>query len=377
MAQKISFSTREINKPYVFAIYNGLKLDTIAKGITSADGEGTFDIPEKYKHIPVLGAFSVKGQKPSSIIINGEDLFFVYPIEGEQSFNNSIENQLFYGDNPKELDENKDSYAFAYLKSRDAVVRVAEVMSLKKRGRVDLFKQSMARASILNDIDIDKLYYSNLWYYAIDGLMNLSIGERGFAQDVIRLLDKTKTDKVYVAFVEDLITIANQFGMDEAFDIIIDHVKDSGRIQYPQGAIYDAFEMVKIKPGSIAPNIKGLVPSLGKTPHKYTLLVFHQPSCENCRHQMKQLEANYRFYEDKNVRVVTLSGALDKDEFEEEKKLFCWEDSLCDYKGFAGENFLAYGIISTPMIYLLDSKGVVMKRFALISDVEVFIRGIE
>lgn len=375
MAQKIGISTNEIKKPYVFAIHNGLKLDTIVKGIIPSSGAGEINIPVKYKGIPVMGVFSISGQKPMSVIVNSEDFHFSYPQNGSLSFKNSVENDLLYGEvSSHVLDKSRDTYAYAYLKSRNVVLQMAEVIALKQRGRGDLFKQSMVRASALNDVDIDKLYYSNLWYYIIDGMMNLSIGEKGFADDMIRLLAKTKTNKVFIAFVEDLITITNQFGMDEAFDIIIDYVQESGRIKYPQGAIYDAFQMAKIKQGSIAPNIKGLVPALGKSSHKYTMLIFHQPGCENCEQQMKQLGGNYRFYKERGVRVITLSGALTKEEFQKEKKMFPWEDSLCDYKGFAGENFLAYGVVSTPMIYLLNEKGIVLKRFALISDVEGYIR---
>ena len=375
IAQKINFTTKEAKKKYTLAIHNGLRLDTVARGVTSVSGTGEILIPTKYKNVPVMGVFSIEGKTSMSFIINGENFQFTYSSTGSTSFVNSKENELLYDKSQSGLqDKYKGTYAHGYLKSRNAIYQMAEAIMLKRQGKADFYKESKARSSALNNMDMDKLYYSNLWYYAIDGLMNLSIGQKGFGTDITRLLDKTKNDKVYTVFVEDLITITNQFGMDDAFDIIIDHVQKSGRIKYPQGVIYDAFAMAKIKPGVVAPQIKGLSPAIGKTTHKYTMLIFHQPDCENCQRQMKQLEMNYRFYEGKEVRIVTISGALTSADFQKERKNHPWKDSLCDFKGFAGESFLAYGVVSTPMIYLLDNRGVVLKRFALITDVERFIR---
>ncbi|MFV0311995.1 MAG: peroxiredoxin family protein [Dysgonomonas sp.] len=103
-----------------------------------------------------------------------------------------------------------------------------------------------------------------------------------------------------------------------------------------------------------------------------TLLVFYQPDCENCHTQIDRLINDYPKLKKQNIRIVSISSDTNKDVFAGDVKRFPWPDSdkLCDYKGFAGINFVRYGIMSTPTFFLLDEKGAVIKRYALITDID-------
>lgn len=373
-AQTIDFTSRaHSNSEFSISIYNGIKIDTIARGQVSMVGAGKFVVPEKYKDVSAMASLSFGEKvKPIDIILHGQSFSFEILEQGRLSFSGSSENDLFYNKQSEVLkDENKDTYVYSYVKILNTMVKLSKVLG--GQGQPTLFDKTNAKIGILNDVDVDKLYYSRFWFYAIDGLLRLSTGEEGFANDMIRLIDKTRTDKVFVALVEDFIMISNQYGMDDAFDIVIPHVKKLGRIEYPQGNIYDAFAMMKVMRGAKAPTIVGLEDSKQKV--DYTLIVFHQPGCENCHIQLDLLQKRINFFKQNNVRIVSISGALDKAEFISESKNFSWNDKLCDLKGFAGQNFMNYGITGTPTFFLIDSDNVIIKRFAMEDDVDKYLIG--
>ena len=372
-AQTVDFTLREhANKNFSVSIYNGLKVDTIARGRINMLGDGKFVVPEKYKNTPAMGVLNIDRAKSIDLILNKEDFSFSQSDKGVLSFKGSRENDLFYNRQSEVLnEENKATYVYSYVKMLNAVVRMRNV--IQQQGKASLFDQTSAKIAVLNDVDVDKLYYSRFWFFAIDGLLRLSVGQEGFANDMIRMIDKTKTDRVLVALVEDIIMIVNQYGLDDAFDMIIPYVQKSGRIEYPQGNIYDAFAMAKVLKGTQAPTIDGLT-NAKKGENKFTLVVFHQPGCDNCHEQLAILKSKNAFFEQQGVRIVTISGALDKQAFDKESKEFPWADKLCDYNGFAGTNFMRYGVIGTPTLYLIDSANTVLGRFAMILDVENYIR---
>lgn len=373
-AQTIDFVSRtHSNSEFSVSIYNGIKIDTIARGQVSMVGTGKFVVPEKYKDVSAMASLSFGEKvKPIDIILHGQSFSFEILEQGRLSFSGSSENDLFYNKQSEVLkDENKDTYVYSYVKILNTMVKLSKVLG--GQGQPTLFDKTNAKIGVLNDVDVDKLYYSRFWFYAIDGLLRLSTGEEGFANDMIRLIDKTKTDKVFVALVEDFIMISNQYGMDDAFDVVIPHVQKLGCIEYPQGSIYDAFAMMKVMRGAKAPAIVGLEESKQKA--DYTLIVFHQPGCENCHIQLGLLQKRINFFKQNNVRIVSISGALDKAEFISESKNFSWNDKLCDLKGFAGQNFMNYGITGTPTFFLIDSDNVIIKRFAMEDDVEKYLIG--
>jgi hypothetical protein len=101
-----------------------------------------------------------------------------------------------------------------------------------------------------------------------------------------------------------------------------------------------------------------------------TLLLFYETGCGNCEVQIEALKRQYPLLKQKGIRVITLSSDGSKEVFEQLAKDFPWEDKLCDYKGFEGENFLRYGIIGTPTFYFIDKDGIIQGRYATLSEIE-------
>lgn len=370
-AQTIKFSfPDEANKKFSFYIPNGLKSDTIAQGTISITGQDQIKIPERYKGVAAMGVLDIVNGAKVNLIL--EEKEFSVSISGDRKyiFSDSKENDLLYNKSEGAmLGEHKGTYAQFYVNTATTLSEVSRLISNPNQG--NLFQRTNVRLALVNNVDVDKLYYSKFWYFVIDGLLRLSIGQEGFANDMIKLLDKTKTEKVYVALVEDIITLTNQFGLDEAFDQILLHVRDSGRIEHPQGNIFDAFTMLKVRKGSIAPTIVGLQTS--DAIYDYSLIIFHQAGCDYCQEQLRLLNESVTFLRDRKVRIVSVSGDMDMADFAKESEEFRWKDKLCDYKGFGGENFLNFGVVATPTLYLLDSNNLVLGRFGTVLDIKKYL----
>lgn len=365
-SQTIKFRLPEdANKEFIFSIPNGLKSDTIAKGQISMIGEGKIVLPEKYRDTPGLGGLTIldSNTKPIYIILEDHDFSFEKKDLETFIFQNSKENELFFNKRSEVLNpENENTYAQFIIKTNGTLAQIGKVLQNKRK--VSLFEQTNTRLAALNTTDLDKLYYSQFWYFIIDGLLKMSSGEDIFANDMIHLLDKTKTDRVYTALVEDIITITNQFGMDSALDQIMQHVYDSKRIKYPQGNIFLAFEMLKVKKGSEAPIIIGLE---SKTNYKFTLLMFYESGCSSCQTQLEKLKENYPYFEKEDVRIVTIATDINKESYTGGSD-FPWKDELCDFKGFNSQNVINYGVVATPTFYLINSNNKVMGRFSNVSE---------
>ncbi|MCU6167647.1 hypothetical protein KWH76_22865, partial [Enterobacter roggenkampii] len=103
-----------------------------------------------------------------------------------------------------------------------------------------------ARLYALNQLDVDKLYSSGIWYNVIDGLTRLTADQQLMAEDMVRLMKRIKSQEAFEHLANNLILITEQYGWDDAFDIIVPYIEESGRIAVPQGRIFDAFALAKV-----------------------------------------------------------------------------------------------------------------------------------
>lgn len=370
-AQKIDITIpKEANKEYAFILNKGIKQDTIQKGTVSFTGDITITIPQKEKDYVGMGSLQVKGRAPINMIINHESFSVTQTANSKLEFKNSKENTYLYSIIQDGLAPQKDTalYASYFIELLHYMQQLNKVAS---QG-ASLSENTNTRLYALNDLDMTRLYTSSIWFYVIDGLTKLSSNQATFGNDMVRLLKRIDNKEVFVHLSENLITITEQYGWDDAFDIIVPYIKDSGRIPVPQGNMYYAFALAKIKKGTVPPALVGLNVSLINSKASKTLLVFYQPDCDNCHAQMDLLIKDYPKLREKGVRIISISSDTDRKSYEEDMKRYPWpkEDKICDFKGFAGKNFMNYGIMSTPTFFLLDKDKKVVKRYALFTDID-------
>lgn len=371
-AQTIDVSLpKEANKEYVFILNKGIRQDTIQKGTLSFSGNITIHIPENDIGYTGMGLLQIKDNAPFSFIVSGNDFSVEQGEDSKYIFKGSPENTYLYSVLQDKAVPASDTtlYASNFI---DMVRYMHQLNRAIQTG--NLKDKSEARMYALHKLDMDRLYTSGIWYNVIDGLIRLNTDQQTLGQNMNEILGRIKSQEVYEHLVNNLITITQQFGLDDAFDIIIPYVQQSGRIETPRENIFTAFAMAKVRRGMPAPAIEGLTPLLGDSNAEKTLLVFYQPDCENCHIQLELLIKNYPKLNQMGVRIVSLSSDHLKESFEKDKKHFPWADNdkLCDFQGFSGKNFLNYGIMSTPTFFLIDKDGIVIRRYALVADIDFF-----
>lgn len=370
-AQKIDITLpKAANKEYAFVLNKGVKQDTIQKGTVSFAGNVTITMPRKEKDYVGIGSLQIRGGEPVNMIINHESFSVTQNANSKLEFKNSKENTYLYSIIQDKQLPKKDTtlYASYFIELMHYMQQLNKVTT---RG-ASLSENTNTRLYALNELDMNRLYTSSIWFYVIDGLTKLSSNQETFGNDMVRILKRIGNQEVFVHLSENLITITGQYGWDDAFDIIVPYIKDSGRIPVPQGNMYYAFALTKIKKGAIPPALVGLNVPLVSSKAPKTLLVFYQPDCDNCHAQMDILIKDYPKLKAKGVRIISISSDTDKKSYEEDMKRYPWpkEDKLCDFKGFGGKNFMNYGIMSTPTFFLLDKDKKVIKRYALVTDID-------
>jgi peroxiredoxin len=363
--QKINITLpSEANKEYVFLLHKGINADTVQRGTFSFLGGLTIDVPQKYKDYKGMASLWIKDSPPLNLVINHENFLVSRNTDnGWYVFENSAENKYLYSviQDKAGLPEDSSLYASGFIN----IVHYKQLLNRVAGGAGGLRERNDVRSYAVNELDMENLYTSGFWYGVVDALTKVLGTQQMFGQDMVKILMRIKSQEVFEHLAGNLITITEQYGWDDAFDIIVPYIEKSGRIPVPQGKMYTAFILSKVRKGMEAPKIAGLSQVREKSK---TLLVFYMPDCENCHAQIDQLLSQYEEIKAKGVRVVTISGDNDKKTFEQDCLRFPWPDKLCDFKGYSGENFINYGILGTPTFFLLDTDNVVIKRFAQISD---------
>ena len=374
----IGIQSKEINftlptkalKQFLFVTYNGLKIDTLAVGQTDFAGNGTIKIKENYDLISFMGILSFADNNALDLIVTESDFTFKEK-EGGLDFTNSIQNDLFYNRKREVANpENEGLFVQSYLTMMASVLQMTQIARNEQQNTMTA--STKARVDGLKYINPDILYYTKFWSWGINGFLLLAPSQEAFAKDMIKLLDKTTLENVYVALVEDLITITNQYGMDDAFALIIKHVMDSKRIQYPQGVVFDAFQSMKVYIGSKIEPLKDLE-VLDFSPLN-TLLVFNAVDCEHCEIEMKKMIELYPLLKERKIRVITVTSAPGKEEFIQEVKSFPWNDKIMDNLDYNKSLSKNFGIIGTPTLFLIDSDNIVQGKY---STVDGLLRGLD
>ncbi|MDR1632017.1 MAG: thioredoxin family protein [Dysgonamonadaceae bacterium] len=223
---------------------------------------------------------------------------------------------------------------------------------------------------IMNGMDIEALYTSGHWGSVWDQWLSWYTYDTDnhlpqLIDDARHLLSRIKSDEVYAALAEQLVTSCEKQNWHDQETELAFYLLNEDRIKEPSGKIESLYTLLRIRKGAKAPDLVQ-----GTLPKKKTILAFYDSGCGNCTVQMTKLAEKYSELKKKGCEVVSISADHDKTMFENYSTKLPWKDKYCDFEGFAGKDFRNYGVMGTPTFYLIDSKGVIQGRYARVEDIE-------
>ena len=120
-------------------------------------------------------------------------------------------------------------------------------------------------------------------------------------------------------------------------------------------------------PGQQAPAIEGAGPMPSPPPFA-TIVFFYETGCRTCGPIIEEMIGVYDILDSRHVRVITISSDMDPVKFADYAAAMPWPDKLCDLQGFAGDNFKRYRVASTPAMWVIDDKGIIVDRYGDIHE---------
>ena len=253
-------------------------------------------------------------------------------------------------------------------------------------------ERTRAREYFLNTIDFETLYYTGQWFPLINTCLEIWKKDEAyygqFGNDVATVLKKIRQHpQIYIALAESAITITERMGWEHDKEVLVAFLKEDNPLASPSGILGRALSTNLVSIGSRAPVLVLPAPEKGDSLHAnrpatldpatlsagYSLLVFHQASCDFCEKALAQLTKRYKDFVAKGVRVLSFSADDAPGLFSLSAAGFPWSDKYCDLQGLAGVNFKNYGVNATPTLFLLDAQGKVLERVATVNEVLTYL----
>jgi hypothetical protein len=229
------------------------------------------------------------------------------------------------------------------------------------------------KSYLQKDMDWEALYTAGrFWRYVQEDYLRLfeqipaasqKEKEIQYVENVSPLFGQLK-EPMRSAFLETIYTTCEQIGWETAKNQILSYISGNKiEIDAQSGNLNRALAAGKTTPGKPAPGIKGL--PAGQ--QGITIVVFYESGCDNCVTQLEELKKHYAQLRNTGIEVISVSADTDQRVFEYHSKSFPWPGKLCDYKGFMGEDYINYGIMATPTLYVIGN-GIIIGRYASLAE---------
>jgi len=403
-----------VGKEYVFVLNEGLKMDTVQSGIVGETGSVIVEltVPEKYKGYTGMGSWTIANSGGVNFVVNDEDFTvtcldsipapdnIIYTGSKENALMSQYEAELFVFFQKmdslfraEDITNNRDSLPPAFLKSMEVMNEEYTVIQkklasdssyaaffwrtfnfLKGLGDCIYFNPEEHQQAyfddltryIKNELDFTYLFFSGLWNPIIVSSFNALEDKTVWAENMVTVLKRTKSQRVFETFSTDLVIISEQYGWADAEAIILAYLESSDRLPADPGALVNrAILQSKVKIGDKAPELIGIegIPA-------NAFLIFYESGCSHCQHELAEIISHYPQLVENGIRVISISTDESKEVFEYNSKDFPWPDRLCDFQGFKGENIQNFGVVGTPTIYFIDENGIIKDRQARLQDIK-------
>ncbi|MHB0756822.1 peroxiredoxin family protein [Polaribacter sp. M15] len=415
-------------KTYDFIIFQGSKQETVQQDTIPANGKFTLKIPKKYAPYTGMCRWLITNTADGGgldMAIPGYN-FFVTCLSDTPDNNNIVytgfnavnelnslnvqqlqiiekfevvskasvlyvENKKLYTIFNKEKIKQKKAFENfnKQLKSNPSFnARFLPILNLTKGIPPHLTANEDEKAAIYNqfitkDLNFNDLYVSGHWTAIIRDWVgyqsNVVQDTAQFVKDFQLISDRITNPTQYTDFVGKLTYYLTTFGKDNYVAAITNAVLGSGKVNAYAGSLQ---VYIKATIGKQAPDLVikenvgsekevNLVNTLLKTTSlasKYSLLLFYQSDCGPCKQTIAALKDHYSNLVAKGIKIVALSADTDPQVFKDSAAAFSWKDNYCNLEGFKGINFKNYAVTGTPTMFILNSKGILLKKIATIEQ---------
>ncbi len=418
---------------YDWKIFQSEKVITVRSGKIPSDGRLTLTMPDAYTDyigmtrwmlkngggldmIYVGSRFSVEclSDKPNADNIiytdNPENDFLADNNRGQQTILDRLGavNHLLKVYSPddelykaalkeqKSLNQRFEKAQADRFKSSFYAARFGEVVDFTRGVADKIYESKTDHIKYFNDfvthtLNFEHLYTSGHWKQVLNNWLMMNIqsdqsedGDQVFKKRLDTLISRLDQGKNLGAFAQTVIPFLVQKGKDELLPIIATYLnKHPDAIAALSDTTKQMLSAFKILTGKKAPDLIFKAPVRTQTGKSttdivlksenlnaaYTIMLFYKGSCQLCEDALITLANRYKWLKEHNVRVIAVSGDETQQDFEKRLIYHQWPDNYCDFTGMDGVNFINYAVMGTPTLYLLDKKGIILKKSATANEI--------
>lgn len=403
------------NKEYTCLVVHGEKHDTVAHAKLDKAGRTTLVFKEKFKNYKGMARFILEDGNGLEFVVNNENfnvlctaeilnpdtVKFIKSPENEYFVTQSITKQkllqkaqlsaavlTLYNENDdvyapfkkeqQKLNEKYKAQKSTNEKSSLYAARMMEIFDFLMGNSDDLNdddgkKIVQANSFVLSKLNIDDLYTSNYWNDVLNTWLLLQLQQTKDDAQLLETLEQVgsringKTQ--FTSFAELAVRQMAKIGRDNALSSFGSYLGKSDKIENPGHNLLAA--MGGPQTGMKAPELVWKEGNYVFDKKQKTLLVFYETGCNNCDNEINLLIGNYQELQKKGYEVVTAASDVDPAEYQKNAARFPWKNKFSDFRGQAGYNFITFGVIGTPTIFVIDENGTITGRYARLADAHI------
>jgi peroxiredoxin len=277
--------------------------------------------------------------------------------------------------------------------------RFGEIVDFTRGIADKIYEDQEEHITYFNDfvtytLDFKDLYTSGHWDQVLHHWVMMNIrseqGDKAFNERLDKAMDRMGRDDILAAFAEKTVSMLVEKGKDDLLPAISRYLdKNPTALAALSGSVKNMMASVKILTGRKAPDLifqapvhiqkslstKDIIIETDNLDAAYTILLFYQGECPLCEDALIDLANKYKRLEEQNIRVIAVSADKTEQGFKKKLAYHQWADNYCDFTGMSGENFIKYGVLGVPTLFLLDHEGVVLKKMAMVDELIKLLEG--